>query len=202
MAVTAQMVKELRERTGAPMMDCKNSLEEVGGDIEKAIDSLRTKGLAKAAKKSGRATAEGLVGSYIHAGGRIGVMVEINCETDFVARTDDFAELVGDVAMHIAAADPKYVSRDEVTTDDLDRERVIFRQQALDDGKPENIVDKIVEGKISKYYSECCLLEQTYVKDSDLTVQELLTAKIAILGENMLISRFSRFTLGGAASDE
>lgn len=202
MAVTAQMVKELRERTGAPMMDCKNALVETDGDIEKAIDSLRTKGLAKAAKKSGRATAEGLVGSYIHAGGKIGVLVEVNCETDFVARTDEFAELVSDIAMHIAAADPKFVRREEVTASDLDREREIFKQQALDEGKPENIVDRIVEGKIGKYYSECCLLEQPFVKDPDMTVGELVTAKVAKIGENMQVSRFSRFTLGEGGDGE
>ena len=202
MAVTAQMVKELRERTGAGMMDCKNALVEADGDIEKAIDSLRTKGLAKAAKKSGRATAEGLIGSYVHAGGKIGVMVEVNCETDFVARTDEFAELVNDIAMHIAAADPKFVRREEVTESDLDREREIFRQQALDEGKPENIVDRIVEGKIGKYYSECCLLEQPFVKDPDVTVGELITQKIAKIGENMQVNRFSRFTLGEGADEE
>lgn len=202
MAVTAQMVKELRERTGAGMMDCKNALVDSDGDIEKAIDALRTKGLAKAAKKSGRATAEGLIGSYIHMGGKIGVMVEVNCETDFVARTDEFAELVNDVAMHIAAADPKFVRREEVTSDDLDREREIFRQQALDEGKPENIVDRIVEGKIGKYYSECCLLEQAYVKDPDVTVGELITAKIAKIGENMQVNRFTRFALGEGNDDE
>ncbi|MEM1247553.1 MAG: translation elongation factor Ts [Acidobacteriota bacterium] len=202
MAVTAQMVKELRERTGAGMMDCKNALVDADGDIEKAIDALRTKGLAKAAKKSGRATAEGLIGSYIHMGGKIGVMVEVNCETDFVARTDEFAELVNDIAMHIAAADPKFVRREEVTTEDLDREREIFRQQALDEGKPENIVDRIVEGKIGKYYSECCLLEQDYVKDPDVTVGELITAKIAKIGENMQVNRFSRFVLGEGSDEE
>ena len=202
MAVTAQMVKELRERTGAGMMDCKNALVEADGDIEKAIDALRTKGLAKAAKKSGRATAEGLIGSYVHAGGKIGVMVEVNCETDFVARTDEFAELVNDIAMHIAAADPKFVRREEVTASDLDREREIFRQQALDEGKPENIVDRIVEGKIGKYYSECCLLEQDFVKDPDVTVGELITQKIAKIGENMQVNRFSRFTLGEGADEE
>ncbi len=202
MSVTASMVKELRERTGAPMMDCKNALVETDGDIEKAIDSLRTKGLAKAAKKAGRATAEGLIGSYIHAGGKIGVLVEVNCETDFVARTDEFAELVSDIAMHVAAADPKFVSREEVTEEDLERERKIFREQALEEGKPENIVDRIVEGKIGKYYSECCLLEQDFVKDPDMTVQELITAKIAKIGENMQVNRFVRFALGEGGDEE
>jgi elongation factor Ts len=190
------MVKELRERTGAGMMDCKNVLSEVEGDIEKAIDLLRTKGLAAAAKKAGRVTAEGAVGSYIHAGGKIGVLVEVNCETDFVARTDDFQELVRDIAMHIAAAAPLYATRDEVTTEDLDRERVIFRQQALDAGKPEKIVDRIVEGKIEKYYSEAVLTEQPFVKNPDVTIGEMIAERVAKIGENIQVRRFSRFVLG------
>jgi elongation factor Ts len=190
------MVKELRERTGAGMMDCKAVLTEAGGDIEKSIDLLRKKGLAAAAKKAGRVTAEGAVGSYIHAGGKIGVLVEVNCETDFVARTDEFQELVRDIAMHIAAAAPLYASRDEVTTSDLDREREIFRQQALEAGKPENIVDRIVEGKIEKYYSEAVLTEQPFVKDPDVTIGEMIAARVGKIGENIRVRRFSRFVLG------
>ncbi len=200
MSVTASMVKELRERTGAGMMDCKNALVETDGDIEKAIDALRTKGLSTAAKKAGRATSDGAVASYIHAGGKIGVMVEVNCETDFVARTDDFKELVNDVAMHIAAADPRFVRREEVTEEVLEKERQIFKEQALADGKPENIVDKIVEGKLGKYYSENVLLEQPFVKDPDITIGELVTQKIAKIGENIQVSRFARFVLGEGPS--
>jgi elongation factor Ts len=196
MAITATLVKELREITGAGMMDCKAALAETNGDLEKAIDYLRTKGMASAAKKSGRVAAEGVVGSYIHAGGKIGVLVEINCETDFVARTDDFQEFVRDVAMHIAAADPRFVSRDEVTADVLEREKVIFREQAAQTGKPANVIDKIVEGKIDKFYGEVCLLEQAFVKDPDQTITQLLTDKVAKIGENIKIRRFARFKLG------
>lgn len=196
MQVTAQMVKELRERTGAGMMDCKNALTEAGGDLDSAGELLRKKGLAAAAKKAGRVAAEGAVGSYIHAGGKIGVLVEVNCETDFVARTDDFQALVRDIAMHIAAADPRCVSREEVTPEVLDKEREIFRQQALDSGKPANIVDRIVEGKIGKYYSEHVLLEQPFVKDPDKTVQEMIAEKIAKIGENIQVRRFARYLLG------
>jgi elongation factor Ts len=196
MSVTAQMVKDLRERTGAPMMDCKSALTETSGDIEKAIDVLRKKGLSSAAKKAGRVATEGVVASYIHAGGKIGVLVEVNCETDFVARTDQFGELVKDIAMHIAAAEPRYVGREEVTTDDIDKEREILREQALASGKPEAVVDKIVEGRISKFYSEVCLLEQPFVKNPDTTVGDLITAKIAKIGENIKVRRFARYRLG------
>jgi elongation factor Ts len=196
MKITAQMVKELRERTGAGMLDCKNALTDNGGDIEKAVDALRKKGLAKAAKKAGRITAEGAVGSYIHAGGKIGVLVEVNCETDFVARTDDFLDLVREIGMHIAAAEPRFVRREEVTTDHLDREREIYRDQALAEGKPEKIVDRIVEGKIEKFYSECVLLEQPFVKNPDQTIGEYLAEKVAKIGENIQVRRFSRFLLG------
>src|SRR5262245_33234206 len=165
MEVTAQMVKQLRERTGAGMMDCKSALTESKGDMEKAVDLLRKKGLAAAAKKSGRVTAEGAVGSYIHAGGKIGVLVEVNCETDFVARTEPFQELVKDIAMHIAAAEPRFVAREEVTSDVLERERAIFREQALASGKPAAVVDKIVDGKLEKFYSELVLMEQPFVKN-------------------------------------
>ena len=196
MQITAQMVKELRDSTGAPMMDCKQALTESGGDQEKAVEILRKKGLSKAAKKAGRATAEGLVGSYIHAGGRIGVLLEVNCETDFVARTDDFQELVKDIAMHIAAAEPRYVRREEVTEDILEKERKLYREQALESGKPEQVIDRIVDGKMEKFFSEAVLLEQPFVKDPDQTVGELVGAKVGKLGENIQVGRFARFKLG------
>jgi len=194
--VTAQMVKELRERTGAPMMDCKTALTETQGDMEKAVDFLRKKGLAAAAKKAGRVAAEGAVGSYIHGGGKLGVLVEVNCETDFVARTDEFQELVRDIAMHIAAAEPRFVRREEVTEDVLEREREIFRDQAATSGKPANVVDKIVTGKMEKYFSEFVLLEQPFVKDPDKTVGQLITERVAKIGENIQVRRFVRFKLG------
>jgi elongation factor Ts len=194
--ITAAMVKDLRERTGAGMMDCKNVLSETGGDIEKAIDLLREKGLAAAAKKAGRVAAEGLVEAYIHGGGRIGVLVEVNCETDFVAKTDDYKELCRDIAMQIAAASPEYVSRDEVPEEILERERNIARNQAINDGKPENIVNKIVDGRAEKFYKEVCLLEQAFVKDTNLSIQQLLTEKVAKMGENISIRRFARFVVG------
>jgi elongation factor Ts len=196
MEITAQMVKQLRERTGAGMMDCKSALNETKGDIESAVDYLRKKGLAAAAKKAGRVAAEGAVGSYIHGGGKIGVLVEVNCETDFVARTEEFQELVRDIAMHIAAAEPRAVRREEVTQADLERERSIFRDQALASGKPANIVDRIVDGKIEKYFSEFVLLEQPFVKDPDKTVGQLVTEKVAKIGENIQVRRFVRFKLG------
>ncbi len=196
MNVTAQMIKELRERTGAGMLDCKKTLTEVDGDMEKAIDLLRTKGLAKAAKKAGRVASEGVVGSYIHAGGKIGVLLEVNCETDFVARTDDFQALVRDIAMHIAAVDPRFVRKEEVTDDVLDRERKIFREQALAEGKPEQVVDRIVEGKMGKFYSESVLLEQPFVKNPDVKVGQMVAEKVAKIGENIQVRRFARFKLG------
>ncbi len=196
MQVTPQLVKELRERTGAGMMDCKRALVDTEGDVEKAIDLLRKQGMATAAKKAGRVAAEGIVGSYIHAGGRIGVLLEVNCETDFVARTDDFQALVKDLAMHIAAADPRVVSRDEVTDDILESERAIYREQAIESGKPENVVDRIVEGKIEKFYSESVLMEQAFIKNPDVTVQEMVTAVVAKLGENIQVRRFARFKVG------
>jgi len=196
MEINAQMVRELRERTGAGMMDCKKALVETEGDAERAIEVLRKRGLAAAAKKAGRATAEGVVGSYIHMGGKIGVLVEINCETDFVARTDEFQELVKDVAMHIAAADPRFVQRDEVTDQVLEQERAIYREQALASGKPENVVARIVDGKMEKFYAEHVLLEQPFVKDADVTIQQLVASKVAKLGENIQVARFARFKLG------
>jgi elongation factor Ts len=196
MQVTAAMVKELRERTGAPMMKCKSALQETGGSIDEAIQYLRKQGLSAAAKKAGRIAADGYVGSYIHAGGKIGVLVEVNCETDFVARTDDFQALVRDIGMHIAAANPRFVRREEVTDDVLDREREIFSEQMRAEGKPENIIPKIVEGKIEKYYSEAVLLEQPFVKDPDKTLQQMITEKVAKIGENIQVRRFERFELG------
>jgi elongation factor Ts len=196
MAITAQMVKELRERTSAPMMDCKTALTETQGDMEKAVDFLRKKGLSAAAKKAGRIAAEGAVGSYIHGAGKLGVLVEVNCETDFVARTDEFQELIRDIAMHIAAAEPRFVRRDEVTSDVLDREREIFRDQAIASGKPANVVEKILEGKMEKYFSEFVLMEQPFVKDSDKTIGQMITEKIAKIGENIQVRRFVRFKLG------
>jgi elongation factor Ts len=194
--VTSQMVKELRERTGAPMMDCKRALVESAGDLDKAVEVLRRQGVASAEKKAGRHAGEGLVGSYIHAGGQIGVLVEINCETDFVARTDDFQALVKDVAMHIAAADPRFVGRDEVTEAILDRERAIYRDQALQSGKSEQVVDRIVEGKMEKFFSETVLLEQPFIKNPDVTVQQMIAERVGKLGENIQIRRFARFRVG------
>lgn len=196
MAVTAAMVKELREKTGAGMLDCKKALEEANGDIAKASEILREKGLAAAANKAGRAATEGSVQSYIHAGGRVGVLVEVNCETDFVANTDDFKDFVKDVAMQIAAANPKFVTREEVPEEILAKEKEILRSQALNEGKPEHIVDRMVEGRINKYYEEYCLLEQSFIKDPDKTVSALLNEKISKIGENISIRRFARFELG------
>jgi len=196
MSISASLVKELRERTGAGMMDCKKALAEKGGDIEQAATYLREKGLAAAAKKAGRIAAEGLIESYIHGVGKIGVLVEVNCETDFVAKTDEFRGLARDIAMQIAAAKPEYVSRDEVPAEMLEKERNILRAQALNEGKPEKIVDKMVAGRIEKYYKEVCLLEQPFIKDSNITVQQLLTEKIAKIGENISVRRFTRYELG------
>lgn len=196
MEISASMVKELREKTGAGMMDCKKALGEADGDMEKAADILREKGIAKAEKKSGRIAAEGLVESYIHSNGRIGVLVEVNCETDFVAKTDGFKTFVRDIAMHIAATNPKYLSRDEVEQGDIEKEKEILKQQALNEGKPENIVEKMVEGRIEKFYKEICLLEQPFVKDPDQTIEKLVKEQIAKIGENINIRRFARFELG------
>lgn len=194
--INASMVKELRERTGAGMMDCKKALNETNGDVEKAIEFLREKGLAAAAKKAGRIAAEGLVESYIHGAGRIGVLVEVNCETDFVAKTDGFKELVKDIAMQIAAAKPEYVSREEVPQEDVEKEKSVLKNQALNEGKPEKVVEKMVEGRIDKFFKENCLLEQPFIKDPDMSVQELITKKIATIGENIRVRRFKRFELG------
>lgn len=194
--ITAGMVKELREKTGAGMMDCKKALVDQGGDMEKALDHLRKKGLADASKKASRAASEGAVGSYIHAGGKIGVMVEVNCETDFVAMTADFQQFVKDIGMHIAAANPTFVRRDEVNADLVAREKDIYLAQARETGKPEPVLAKIVEGRLEKFFGEQCLLEQKFVKDPDRTVQEVMTALVAKLGENISIRRFVRMVLG------
>jgi len=196
MAVTAAQVKELREKTGAGMLDCKKALEEAGGDMTRAAEILREKGLSAAASKAGRAATEGLVESYIHGEGRIGVLVEVNCETDFVAKTDNFRRFVRDIAMQIAAAAPKYVNKEDVPEEELNKEREILRAQALNEGKPEKIVDKMVEGRISKYYGEVCLMEQQFIKDPDQTIAQLLNSMIAQIGENITIRRFVRFELG------
>jgi elongation factor Ts len=190
------MVKDLREKTGAGMMDCKKALAESAGNFEKAVDYLRQKGLATAARRAGKVASEGRIGSYVHAGGKIGVMVEVNCETDFVAKTDDFQAFAKDVAMHIAASSPLYVQRENVPPEALEREREIYRAQARDAGKPEKIMEKIVEGKLEKYYSEVCLLEQPFIKDPDRTVQDLLNGLIGKLGEKVEIRRFIRFQVG------
>ncbi|MDD2568417.1 MAG: translation elongation factor Ts [Clostridia bacterium] len=194
--ISAADVKELRERTGAGMMDCKKALAETGGDKEKAIDFLREKGLAAAAKKAGRIAAEGIVESYIHGGGRIGVLVEVNCETDFVAKTPEYKELCRDIAMQIAAAKPEFVVREEVSQDKINHEKEVLRAQALNEGKPEKIVDKMVEGRIEKYFKEVCLMEQAFIKDTDMTVKDLINAKISKIGENISIRRFARFEVG------
>lgn len=190
------MVKELRERTGAGMMDCKKALTETNGDMEKAVDSLREKGLAAAAKKASRIASEGLVESYIHGAGRIGVLVEVNCETDFVAKTDDFKSLVRDIAMQIAAANPGYVTREEVPEEILNHEREILRAQALNEGKPANIVEKMIEGRLKKFYQENCLLEQAFIKDPDKTITQLITERVSKIGENISVRRFTRYQLG------
>ena len=196
MGISASEVKELRTRTGAGMMDCKKALVEMEGDLEKAIDHLRKKGIASAAKKSGRIASEGTVSSYIHAGGKIGVLVEVNCETDFVAKTDDFQDFARDICMHIAAANPLYVRQDEIPGEVLEKEREIYEAQALESGKPANVVEKIVDGKIKKFAKDVCLLDQLFVKDTDKTIQQLLVDKISKIGENISIRRFARYHLG------
>jgi elongation factor Ts len=200
--ITAALVKELRERTGAGMMECKSALVESKGDLAEGEIVLRKRGIASAGKKSSRATKQGLIGTYIHHGGQLGVMVEVNCESDFVARTADFQELVHDVAMHIAASDPKFVRKEDVTQDVLDREKDIQRARALAEGKPEKMVDKIIEGRMNKFYEEICLLEQPFVKEATLTVGQLVKTKIAKLGENISVGRFTRFKVGDSQTAE
>lgn len=194
--ITASMVKELREKTGAGMMDCKKALTAVDGDMEKAVDYLREKGLAAAAKKADRVAAEGAVGSYIHAGGKIGVLVEVNCETDFVAKTEEFQDLVKDIAMQVAATNPLYLRREDVPADVIEHEREVLRQQALNEGKPEAIVERMIDGRIEKYYRENCLLEQAFIKDGDKSVADVITEKIAKIGENISVRRYARYQLG------
>jgi len=196
--ITASLVKELRERTGAGMMECKSALVEAKGDIAKAEEVLRIRGIASAGKKASRTTKQGVVGSYIHAGAQLGVLVEVNCESDFVARTDDFQELVRDLAMHIAAADPQFVRKEDVTQAAIDKEKEIQRARALNEGKPEKMVDKIVEGRMAKFYEEVCLYEQPFVKENTITIDQLIKTKIAKLGENITVSRFARFKVGDA----
>ena len=194
--ISAAMVKDLRTKTGAGMMDCKNALKETQGDFDKAIEYLRKKGLAKAAKKAGRETGEGQIGTYVHHNGKLGVMVEIKCETDFVAKTDDFTDFAKNVSMHIAAANPTYLNKEEVPQDVIQKEKEIIKAQLAKENKPEHIMEKIVEGRISKYYSENCLMDQTYVKDDKKTIQDVLNETIGKLGENIVIGRFIRLSLG------
>lgn len=198
--VTAQMVKQLREKTGAGFMECKAALVEANGDMEQAEIVLRKRGQALAHKKASRATCEGLIGAYVHAGGKLGVLIEVNCESDFVARTDDFRELVHDLSMQVAATDPRFIRKEDVDPQALAKEKEIQRARALEEGKPEKIVDKIVEGRLSKYYEEVCLLEQPFVKDNTMTVGQLVASKIARLGENITVNRFVRFKVGEAGS--
>ncbi len=196
MEITAKMVKDLREKTGAGMMDCKEALQAGNGDVEKAVEYLRKKGMSAATKRSSKAAKEGAIASYIHMQGRIGVLVEINCETDFVAKTDDFKNLVKDIAMHVAASNPTYVKSDEISEEVLNKEREIYRSQVLAEGKPEKVADKIVEGKLKKYYEDVCLVDQKFIKDTNITVGTLLNNLIAKTGENIIIRRFSRYQLG------
>jgi elongation factor Ts len=195
--ITAQLVKDLRERTGAGMMECKSALTESKGDLGEAEIVLRKRGIASAGKKSTRATKQGLIGTYIHHGGQLGVMVEVNCESDFVARTNDFQELVHDVAMHVAAADPQFVRKEDVTQAVIDREKDIQKARVIAEGKPEKVADKIVEGRMAKFYEEVCLYQQPFVKENTMTVEELIKTKIAKLGENIAVARFTRFKVGG-----
>jgi elongation factor Ts len=202
MGITAVVVKELREKTGAGMMDCKRALNETGGDLNKAIDYLRQKGLAAAAKKADRVATDGAVAAYVHPGGKIGVLVEVNCETDFVARTTEFQALLKDIAMQVAAANPRYVRREEVSAEEFEKEKLIYRQQALETGKPEKVVDKIVEGKLERFYSEVCLLEQSFIKDPDKKVADIMNEAVARLGENIQVRRFARYHLGEGVAKE
>lgn len=198
--ITATLVKQLRERTGAGMMECKNALVEAKGDLSEAEVVLRKRGLASAAKKATRATRQGVIASYIHPGSQLGVLIEVNCESDFVARTDDFQELVHDLAMQVAAADPQFVRKEDVTADVIDKERDIQRARALAEGKPEKVVDKMIEGRLSKFYEEICLLEQPFIKENTMTVGQLIASKIAKTGENITVARFVRFKLGDSAA--
>jgi len=196
--IDAKQVKELREKSGAPMGDCLKALQEAKGEMEAAFVVLRKRGMATAAKKASRTTNEGAVGTYIHAGGKIGVLLELDCESDFVARTDDFQELLRDVAMHIAASEPRFISRDEVTPADIEREKEIYRAQAIASGKPEKIAEQMVKGKLAKFYEEFCLLDQPFIKDQTQTIAQIVAAKVAKLGENITVRRFARFKVGAA----
>jgi elongation factor Ts len=196
--IDAKLVKELREKSGAPMGDCLKALQESKGDMEEAFVILRKRGMASAQKKASRSTNEGAVGTYIHAGGKIGVLLELNCESDFVARTEDFQELLRDIAMHIAAVDPRFVSRDDVTEADLEREKEVYRAQAAATGKPANIIEKMLEGKLAKFYEEFCLLDQPFIKEASQTIAQLIASKVAKLGENISVRRFARFKVGAA----
>lgn len=196
MTISANQVKELRDKTGISMMECKSALAEAAGDLEKAIEILRKKGIAKATKKSGRATGQGLIGSYIHHGGKIGVLIEVNCETDFVARTADFQDLLKDLAMHVAAANPLYIDREEIPPEVVGKEREIYREQAAGTGKPAAVLDKIVDGKLEKFFKEVCLLEQAFVKEESKSIRDLIHEKVAKLGENIQVRRFQRYQLG------
>jgi elongation factor Ts len=202
MEVSAAAVKDLREKTGAGMMDCKKALAESGGDLDKAVDYLRQKGLAAATKKASRTASDGAIGAYVHPGGKIGVLVELNCETDFVARTAEFQNLLKDIAMQIAASNPRYIRSEEVPSEHLEKEREIYRRQALESGKPEKVVEKIVEGKIDRFYSEVCLLEQSFIKNPDQKVADVLTEAVGRLGENIQVKRFSRYQLGEGTPQE
>ncbi|HEY0264347.1 MAG TPA: translation elongation factor Ts [Granulicella sp.] len=194
--IDAKLVKDLREKSGAPMGDCLKALQEAKGDMEGAFVVLRKRGMASAAKKAARTTNEGAVGTYIHAGGKIGVLIELNCESDFVARTEDFQELLRDIAMHVAATDPRFVSREDVTEADIEREKEIYRAQAASSGKPANIIEKMLEGKLGKFYEEFCLLDQPFIKEQSQTIGQLIAAKVAKLGENISVRRFARFKVG------
>jgi elongation factor Ts len=200
--ITAQLVRELRERTGAGMMECKSALKEAAGNLAEAEVVLRKRGIASAAKKAARATRQGVVGSYIHPGAQLGVLVEVNCESDFVARTPEFRQLVHDLAMQVAAADPQFIRKEDVAPEVLEKEREIQRARALAEGKPEKVVDKIVEGRLSKFYEEICLYEQPFIKDNSVTVGQLIASQIHKTGENMSVSRFTRFKVGDSASGE
>jgi elongation factor Ts len=202
MEVTAKLVKELREKTGAGMMDCKKALVETGCDLDRSVDYLREKGLAAAAKRAGRKVSEGVVESYIHGVGRIGVLVEVNCETDFVAKTDEFRTLARDIAMQVAASRPEFVARDNVPVEMLEKEKGILRAQALNEGKPEKFIDKMVEGRLEKFFRENCLLEQPFIKNPEVTVQDVLKEAVARLGENIIINRFTRYELGERVTDQ
>lgn len=200
--ISAQLVKQLRERTGAGMMECKSALQETGGDIEKAVDVLRKRGIASAAKKATRSTKQGVVGTYVHPGSQLGVLIEVNCESDFVARTDDFQSLVKDLAMQVAAADPQFIRKEDVSAAALAKEKEIQRARAIAEGKPEKMADKIVEGRLNKYYEEVCLYEQPFIKENTTTIQDLIKAAIARLGENIGVARFVRFKVGDAAPEQ